>query len=651
MHPVIAETGYAGTANTDGFLFSDSALHNVYPEDQFSSIKQLHPWIPSTTGRSSWLEEKIPVIHQRTSAAASSDIGSSVLHKPSLFPSIIDCFDKEPVPIHQSDGRYSYDSHLSHLTSCSTSLNYGLSMPSVAASPVLCGMKRIDPSPSDPVLKGRFLQYANPCRFNIGHFDSVQDEQKDHAGFQTAYRHCSDWNRCTNDTGIVGNYLANSSGETCNVGENSITGRFSQEILCSEVPMSRVQEPLSHHHSLVQEDLNAFCENITYRCNYPAELIKSMYNLSVALISSCNGDYELDESYQELIQSAIQNLSSLSPKRSKNLSIEENKSGNDKDAHVLAYKNLWIEAEASMCKLKYELQLARMELALKYHSQQSGAPPTIPLDVQDSSLSKSKSLLCDEVLDDPSKQQNHVKENTICSATLLPEEGNTGDGQSPKVNRSIANEVEAGVFTQLRVLRSRGDSICSFGEGSDEEQQETSNNKKTNGFDNTAAVSMDTLKSGDDSMNSVVVEPIKERVESSKTDVDTAAPFYSFVKRLSGSSSSSDVDFDKFLSSIKKQTDVTVMARHKDFVCDKGNIRSLDDTTNQCQAASNTKQLEDDALRFFQSLKIPEGIPEDHSDDGSSDSDYYQTEHYPLRVEPGRLLFIHKVLGSGKGQA
>uniref|UniRef100_A0A0E0CUC4 Uncharacterized protein n=1 Tax=Oryza meridionalis TaxID=40149 RepID=A0A0E0CUC4_9ORYZ len=578
----------------------------------------MHPVIAATgyAGRSSWLEEKIPVIHQRTSAAASSDIGSSVLHKPSLFPSIIDCFDKEPVPIHQSDGRYSYDSHLSHLTSCSTSLNYGLSMPSVAASPVVCGMKRIDPSPSDPVLKGRFLQYANPCRFNIGHFDSVQDEQKDHAGFQTAYRHCSDWNRCTNGTGIVGNYLANSSGETCNVGENSITGRFSQEILCSEVPMSR-------------------------------ELIKSMYNLSVALISSCNGDYELDESYQELIQSAIQNLSSLSPKRSKNLSIEENKSGNDKDAHVLAYKNLWIEPEASMCKLKYELQLACMELALKYHSQQSGAPPTVPLDVQASSLSKSKSMLCDEVLYDPSKQQNHVKENTICSATLLPEEGNTGDGQSPKVNRSIANEVEAGVFTQLRVLRSRGDSICSFGEGSDEEQQETSNNKKTNGFDNTAAVSMDTLKSGDDSMNSVVVEPIKERVESSKTDVDTAAPFYSFVKRLSGSSSSSDVDFDKFLSSIKKQTDVTV-ARHKDFVCHKGNIRSLDDTTNQCQAASNTKQLEDDALKFFQSLKIPEGIPEDHSDDGSSDSDYYQTEHYPLRVEPGRLLFIHKVLGSGK---
>uniref|UniRef100_A0A0E0K821 POX domain-containing protein n=1 Tax=Oryza punctata TaxID=4537 RepID=A0A0E0K821_ORYPU len=475
MDPVIAATGYKGTANTDGFLFSDSALHNVYSEDQFSSIKQLHPSTPSTTGRSRWLEENNPVIHQRTSAAASSDIGSSVLHKPSLFPSIIDCLDKEPLPIHQSDGRYSYDNYLSHLTSCSTSLNYGLSMPSVAASHVVCGMTRTDPSSSDPVLEGRFLQYANPCTFNIGHFDSVEDEQKDHAGFQTAYRHCGNCNRSTNSTGMVGNYLVNSSGETCNVGENSITGRLAQENLCSEMPMSRGQEPLSHRHSLVQEDLNAFSENITYRCYSHAELIKSMYNLSVALLSSCNGDYELGESYQELIQSVIQNLSSLSPKISK-----------------MRFTPL-IEAEASMCKLKYELQLARMELALKCHSQQT--------------------------------------------------------------------------------------------------------------------VSMGTLKSGDDSMNSVVLETIKEQVESSNTNVDTSAPFFAAVKRISDYSSSSDVDFDKFLSSIKKQTYVTFMARHKDFVCHKGNIRSLDDTTNRCQAASNAKQLEYDALEFVQSLKILEGRP------------------------------------------
>ena len=44
----------------------------------------------------------------------------------------------------------------------------------------------------------------------------------------------------------------------------------------------------------------------------------------------------------------------------------------DNDAQMMIYKNLWIEAEASMCKLKYELQLARMKLAAKYNNQQTG---------------------------------------------------------------------------------------------------------------------------------------------------------------------------------------------------------------------------------------------------------------------------------------
>ncbi|KAF0916233.1 hypothetical protein E2562_000814, partial [Oryza meyeriana var. granulata] len=564
MDPVIASPGHAGIANTNGFLFTDSALHNIYSEDQFSTIKQLHPLIPSTTGRSSWLEEKIPVIHQRNSAAASSDIGSSVVHKPILFPNIIDCLDTEPSPIHQSDDHYSYNNYLSHLPSCSTSLNYGLSMPSVAASPVMCGMTKTDPSPSDPVLEGPFLQYANPCRFNLGHFDTMSNEQKDHVGFHTAYRHCGNWNSSANGMGIMGNYLLSSSGEIYNAGDYSITGRptqpsfqvkpdlssqasyskvpqskdglprshvnftklpeanklvdspcwkgttsarrlpfgvlenngtscsangpgdftssqkpfgfstknaglfsehnealnplndpslpfcinyfssfklpaeykksevhkhilpfdvgscnvmadsecvsdeqgnrrekswtykpgddsghvvmpcqqesayhadktnksimlggntgdhvgsiseesvvkvsnhicssttphaksltketlqgitsyvhkvaLTQENLCSEMPMSRGQEPLSYRHPLVQEDLKVSSENVTYRCKSHAELIKSIYNLSVVLLSSCNGDYELGESYQELIQSAIQNISSISPKRSK----------------------------------------------------------------------------------------------------------------------------------------------------------------------------------------------------------------------------------------------------------------------------------------------------------------------------------------------
>jgi hypothetical protein len=51
---------------------------------------------------------------------------------------------------------------------------------------------------------------------------------------------------------------------------------------------------------------------------------------------------------------------------------EENVDGDAEDAQMMVYKNLWIEAEASTCKLKYELQLARMKLAAKNESQQTG---------------------------------------------------------------------------------------------------------------------------------------------------------------------------------------------------------------------------------------------------------------------------------------
>ena len=51
---------------------------------------------------------------------------------------------------------------------------------------------------------------------------------------------------------------------------------------------------------------------------------------------------------------------------------EENVVSDTNDAQMMVYKNLWIEAEASMCKLKYELQLARMKLATKYGNQETG---------------------------------------------------------------------------------------------------------------------------------------------------------------------------------------------------------------------------------------------------------------------------------------
>jgi hypothetical protein len=45
-----------------------------------------------------------------------------------------------------------------------------------------------------------------------------------------------------------------------------------------------------------------------------------------------------------------------------------------KDSEASIYKSLWIEAEASACKLKYELQLACMKLAtMKAHNTPKGS--------------------------------------------------------------------------------------------------------------------------------------------------------------------------------------------------------------------------------------------------------------------------------------
>jgi hypothetical protein len=42
-------------------------------------------------------------------------------------------------------------------------------------------------------------------------------------------------------------------------------------------------------------------------------------------------------------------------------------------SQVSIYKKLWIEAEASVCKLKYELQITRMKLAAnKGHNTETG---------------------------------------------------------------------------------------------------------------------------------------------------------------------------------------------------------------------------------------------------------------------------------------
>ncbi|KAL5218152.1 hypothetical protein ABZP36_018836 [Zizania latifolia] len=794
IDPVFTQPCYSGIANTDGFLVTDSAPRR--------------------------LQERNPLPN--------------------------DCYS-------------AYDSYLAHLPSYSTyQSNYGLYMPSVSASPEVCGVTKTVPSEIDPVLVDPFLQYTNPYRFNLGYFGSMENERKDRVGFQAADRHFGDWNSSATGMWITGKNPCSSYEEIYNVGDHSITRRpvelsfevkpdlslqasyskisepkvgfpqnhnnfmespeannlvastcwkgtpsarwisfgvlennepsstnglddiigsqkfsgfstknsrifseynetsnplnnpslpcctnffsalklpseykrserhkdilpsdvgscnvmanhsgyvseeqgtkrekprtykpgddsrdvvmtgqqgsacdavktnefimlggseesavkvsshfsasttahaksltkealqgnvhkveVTQKNMCSEMPMNslnRDQEHLSHCIPHVQEDLKISSDKVTYRSKSHAELIKSIYNLS------------LDESNEELIQSTIQNLSSLTPKGSKavlnvdlvnincrqskfekmncdgntcqaqkfselvpqdtstdfktsilqNLSTEENNSGDTKDAQALAYRNLWIEAEASMCKLKYELQLTRMEPSLKCQSEQTGAAPTVPSDDKASTLTKSKSSLCTGALDDPSLKQNQVKESIICSATLLPVEHSTGDTQSPKVNRIIANEVEDSVFPRLKVLKSHGDSIYSFCEGNGEQQQETRyNNNKAYGVDNTTAVSEGDSESSDDSINSPVDEIIEERVVSSKTDVDRVdAPVYYALKDIL-MRGASDADFNRMiLETSRKIPGGTFWAGLGDGVMDRlhGPMRRTDNT-------------------------------------------------------------------------
>ncbi|KAG8073218.1 hypothetical protein GUJ93_ZPchr0006g43568 [Zizania palustris] len=833
-----------------------------------------------------------------------------------------DCLDKEPCRTHQPNDCYSaYDGHLSHLPSYSTyQSNYDLYMPSVSASPEVCGVTKTVPSEIDPVLVDPFLQYTNPYRFNLGYFGTMQNEWKNHVGFHATDRHFGDWNSSATGMRITGKNPCSSYEETYNVGDHSITRRpvelsfevkrdlslqesyskisdpkvglphnhnnfmespeennlvastcwkgspcarrlsfgvlensepssanglddiigsqnfsgfstknsrisseysetsnplnnpslpcctnyfsalklpseykrselhkdilpsdvgsckvmanhsgyvseeqgtkrekprtykpeddsrdvvmpgqqgnacdgvktnefimlggseesavkvsshisasttahaksltkealqgnahkveVTQKNMCSEMPMdilNRGQEHLSHCIPHVQEDLKISSDKVTYRSKSHAKLIKSIYNLSVILLSTCNGDYELDESSEELIQSTMQNLSFLTPKGSKavlnvdlvnincrqskfekmncdgntcqaqkfselgpqdtstdfktsilqNLSTEEHNSGDTKDAQVLAYRNLWIEAEASMCKLKYELQLTRMEPSLKCQSEQT--------DDKASTLTKSKSSLCTGALDDPSIQQNQVKESIISSATLLPVERSTGDTQSPKVNRIIANEVEDSVFARLKVSKSHGDSIYSFCEGNGKQQQETRyNNNKAYGVDNTTAVSEGDLKSSDDSINSPVDEIIHERVVSSKTDVDRVNAPDGPMKRTDNTRSfpmelldySFDVDLDWWefggaYDELAKKTDLL-----NDVKC-----TTLSDEANGKIAVERHKVLPEEPDGFPVSLERARlGLHDGPIMSYLSDSDY---DDFPAYDKQGRLL-------------
>ncbi|KAJ1296441.1 hypothetical protein BS78_01G300900 [Paspalum vaginatum] len=290
-----------------------------------------------------------------------------------------------------------------------------------------------------------------------------------------------------------------------------------------------------------------------------AIFVKLMHNLSVALLSTCKGGSSLQEDEEELLQSVIQNLRDASSKRSKvepknddglsnssqvkfkNINCARNKIWMSMHEHsaqenansefkatvsqVLTnhmedkmfddtevsqasiYRTLWIEAEASACKLKYELQHARLKLAaVKGHSNTLKVPHSLEVSkVSNSSVSGSK-------------PQNHEKESITCAVALQGQGGDTGDMQSPVVKRSMFNGADTDVLARFKVLKSRIDNVSSFSKIDSWEQQEAS--KKSYTFEDAVMARMNVLKSCPNNITSLSQESTKHELDASTNGAD-----------------------------------------------------------------------------------------------------------------------------------
>jgi len=50
--------------------------------------------------------------------------------------------------------------------------------------------------------------------------------------------------------------------------------------------------------------------------------------------------------------------------------FQDDFSNNEESSEAKVYKKLWIDAEAALCSLKYELQLTQMKLEAENHNRQ-----------------------------------------------------------------------------------------------------------------------------------------------------------------------------------------------------------------------------------------------------------------------------------------
>ncbi|CAD6211806.1 unnamed protein product [Miscanthus lutarioriparius] len=217
----------------------------------------------------------------------------------------------------------------------------------------------------------------------------------------------------------------------------------------------------------------------------------------------------IQEDEEELQQSVIQNLTSARSKRSKVLTNhqEDKMLDNTEVSQASIYRNLWIEAEASACKLKYELQHARLKLETA-----KGLNDTVKAPDSSEGSKGSNSYMSS------SKPQNHGKETIACAAACQGQGGDTRDKQSPVVNRSIFNGVDADVFARFKVLQSLIDNVNSFSETDCGAQQEAS--KRPYAVEDAVMARLKVLKSPPDNITSLSLESNKHQLDASTNSAD-----------------------------------------------------------------------------------------------------------------------------------
>ncbi|KAM0825311.1 hypothetical protein ACQ4PT_069642 [Festuca glaucescens] len=281
-----------------------------------------------------------------------------------------------------------------------------------------------------------------------------------------------------------------------------------------------------------------------------AIFLELMHNLSVVLLSTCNGGSSLHEYEKENLKSIIRNLKAVSSKGGKatlkgddclrnssqmsclrnNLSVAipehsvstntdsefnayfsqafpelpEDKILDDSEvSQVSIYKKLWIEAEASVCKLKYELQVARMKLAAK----KGHNTETVPIDPPEGDKAPRLPV-------SGGKPYSHAEASSACPgpAPLPP----PSDILSPRsiiaTKKSIVNEVDDTVdemFARLKVLESRLDTLSSLGENKYEEQQRESDGSYA--VDDAVLARLRILKSHADNITYLGLESSKQQ--------------------------------------------------------------------------------------------------------------------------------------------